>query len=227
MVRPICGHTEYQEANSSRPQWRNRKKLTWAVDETRIDRFPLDLETITEVCGEALDRWEKVGGLWFDHHDSPTADLIIQFWHPASEPGNMLADFQIPQGNNRALLGRVDPAEAWAVFSNWDPNRIDLTRTMCHEFGHACGHLHQRQGVGALLEPLYGRLTGPTQVDAYEQQVRYGAARSRPETGGGDTGDPGGEPGMKQQSIVLSPSLMGCELFAEGGVVKCRPISKE
>lgn len=223
----ICGHTKFQEANASRPQWRNRKKLTWAVDERNIEHFPIDYKSILEVCGEAFWRWEQVGGLWFDHHDSPTADLILQFWHPEAEPGNMLADFMIPQGDNRALLGRFDPKEAWRVFNNWDPDHIDLTRTACHEFGHGCGHLHQRQGIGALMEGLYGRITHPTEIDGYEQEVRYGPARARPETGGGDTGDPGPGPTLEQQSIVLTPSLFGCEIYADGDVLKCRKIAKD
>lgn len=199
----FCGVKDtLQSLGGNRPKW-NKRLLSWGVQDGKLG--PLEKSDITNVFGEAFDRWAAVCGLRFEHIDSPDSDIVVFLGHPDNRPGGVLADQELPDGTDRQRRMRIDKAEQWAVFNNWVQGKIDLTRTVCHEIGHGIGISHLDEF--ALLAPMYGRVTHPQSGDIYEAELRYGKPQTRPTPGP----DPDPEPGDIVQQFHVS-------VFANGSV---------
>lgn len=176
----ICSVPSVAESNNQVCKWDKApgQVVTWGSAIQDGDLGELTREQVQKSIEEALHRWEEVCGILFEELDSQEADITLYANLPNPGPGGTLADSELPCGPDRLLRQRYDTDERWGIFNNNDPNRIDLTRVICHEIGHAIGIFHI--SPGNLLAPTYSSITHPQTGDIAEAMRRYGPPQSRP-----------------------------------------------
>lgn len=180
--RQICSVPTIAQANNQVCKWEKSDTgatVTWGSAIQDGDLGELTREQVQKSITEALNRWEEVCGIRFEEFDDPSADITMFANLPNPGPGGTLADSELPCGPDRPLKQRYDRDERWGIFNNDDPSRIDLTRVICHEVGHAIGIFHI--GSGNLLAPTYSEIIKPQTGDIAEAQRRYGPPRVGPD----------------------------------------------
>lgn len=209
MGRQICSVPTIAQANNQVCKWEKSaagQVVTWGSAIQDGDLGELMREQVQAAIAEALNRWEKVCGIRFEELDSADADITLWSNLPNSRPGGTLADSEVPCGPDRPLKQRYDKSEEWGIFNNNDPRRIDLTRVVCHEIGHAIGIFHI--GSGNLLAPTYSEITHPQTGDITEAMRRYGPPQAGPV-------DPPPDNGSAIHKVKL--------VFADNGQVRWEP----
>jgi predicted Zn-dependent protease len=120
----------------------------------------------------AYDKWADVCGLEFkESSGSQDADILI-ITKRLDGPGGTLADAQLPPGDNRQLLMRLDN-EAYTLTDNPSTGKqIDLGRVLLHEGGHTIGIGHLSSGN--VMQPSYSRLVELELGDIKAAEFLYG-----------------------------------------------------
>lgn len=178
--RRVCGVTAQQIALAQRgiSQWANKRRLKWYV----ADRLRgLSLETMTAAYHQAFGSWQAVCGLVFEQtFEQPLADFVVLTRRIDGASG-VLAEHELPNGNDRPIRGWFDIDEQWVVSPT--PGRsIDLVAVATHEFGHGIGLGHEEtRRTTALLDPIYDpRIRVPQEWDIAQAQMRYGLPVEEP-----------------------------------------------
>lgn len=134
--------------------------------------------------------WSDVCGVTFDLTTDANVYDIVVTTGPIDGAGKTLAWSQLPSGSGQSLQQKYDAGEPWIVALNPPGNRIDLTRVVAHEIGHAIGIPHI--GGGNLMAPMYSTsIRGPRGGDIVEAVQRYGLPKPTTPTPTPDT--PSGE----------------------------------
>lgn len=136
-------------------------------------------EAMKAVVQTAFDRLAAVCGIVPRYTDTARTARIVINAASMDGPSGVLADSMLPCGNTRQCVQRYDSGEKWTIDDGPAAGRIDLTRVVAHELGHACGISHI--GPGNLMSPTYSQtIIGPQAGDIAELRRRYGPPKSRP-----------------------------------------------
>ncbi|MEO2047861.1 MAG: matrixin family metalloprotease [Pirellulales bacterium] len=151
-------------------KWEGKTHLKWWIG----DRLPgLSLAELTAAYCQAFANWQAVCGLTFQQTASQADADFFVLTRPIDHEGSVLAEHELPNGDNRPLRGWFDVNERWDDDGNVLPNEIDLVAVACHEFGHGIGLGHIADGN--LLAPYYDPdIRKPQESDIAEAQRRYG-----------------------------------------------------
>lgn len=148
----FCGARpqELGRARSGQMRWQKARDLKWCIS----SRLP-------QIAYENQVRWTAwafhqyrlaLNGLFSYRQvlEEADADIVLTTFH--DRPNGVLADMQLPPGDDRALLGRFDRAEPW----DKTPQAVQYKLTALHEFGHAHGmsHIDDRRAP-SVLDSVY------------------------------------------------------------------------
>jgi hypothetical protein len=206
----FCEFQQKEEARGGLCKWDMRPPVVpWFSTVRDGELGGLSAAGVRGAIEEACSRWEAVCGLsFFEAQSHKHALLVISAGIRGEGPGGTLAWSELPCGPDRQLAQQYDRKERWVIADNAPSNRIDLTRVICHEVGHAIGISHI--GSGNLLAPTYStRINRPQAGDIVEAQARYGrpAEKRKPEPA-----DPPKEKPQGQITLILRPDgLIGWE----------------
>ena len=175
----FCGVSErlLEEANARQSRWVNKRKLTYC----RVDRLPgLTADILDAAYAMAFGHWQAICGLTFTPTlDKHGADFQI-LARKIDRGGGVLAEHELPPGNDQPLRGWFDTSEAWTNQSPPGAGKIDLIAVATHEFGHGLGLSHTNK-PGNLLNPYYDpKIRTPREWDIAEAQARYGPPVEEP-----------------------------------------------
>lgn len=144
---PFCGALpgELNNARRGLSRW-TKRKLAWIW----IDRIPgLTAEKQIGDTKWAFAQWAAASNGYFEFMqaaDSRQADILLTTTR-LDGAGRVLADMQLPPGDNRQLRGRFDTGEQW-------DRQIRFALVLLHELGHAMGIDHIA-GALAVLNAMY------------------------------------------------------------------------
>lgn len=166
----FCGMTQQlsDEARARQYKWANKRKLQYAIVSQLAN---IDMPAL---CRAGYDKIQRVCGLEFIlTQNSTQADIVITT-AKIDGPGSVLADHQLPLGNDVQLLGRFDRGEFWSSSRPVPPNTVPFDTTFLHESCHGCGLPHT-QVPNSLMNPFLNQsLTDLTAWEIEELKTRYG-----------------------------------------------------
>jgi hypothetical protein len=183
LVIPFCGALpgELNRAGRGQSRWRNKRQLKWAW----IDRIPgLSIDKQIADTEWAFAQWSTAcnGFLEFSAAKGDNAAKLCDILLTTTRldgPSRVLADMQLPPGDDRQLRGRFDTGEAW-------DKQIRFDLVLLHELGHAMG-LDHISGALAVLNAMYNpRLSELQPADVaemlriYPEAVNYQPTPSQP-----------------------------------------------
>lgn len=175
-VTPASLEQARRRRRGSVSKW-NKLDLKWWIGD-RLPGVPYD--DLVMAYHTAFAQWQAVCGLTFEQTNSSSEADFHVLARPIDGSSGVLAEHQLPNGNDQPLGGWFDTGERWDADGNVQPNEIDLLAVACHEFGHGIGLDHL--SAGNLLAPTYDpRITKPQQGDINEAEARYGPTRKEPE----------------------------------------------
>lgn len=184
----FCGQHDQGFAIDGRTySWPPGSHLTWSFNFTRLGSLTADdiRQAITAALTEISNAC-NVTHEYVENFNAANIKITLQRLDGAS---GVLADCQIPVGNvsvNKTdLLMRIDDSEAWGLFENPPPGKIDFYRVFLHEALHAHGLGHKPSNVNepALIAPMYSRTIRNLQpADKAELVRRYGEPKTQTPT---------------------------------------------
>lgn len=175
----VCGVSEnlLEEAARRQAQWVNKRRLKWFVGGRLTG---LTLEVLTAAYREAFANWQAVCGLVFEQTDVSAAADFVVLTRKIDGKNGILAEHQLPPGNDMQLKGWFDLGETWDGTLPLAAGAIDLVAVATHEFGHGIGISHTNV-AGSLLEPFYSpRIRTPQAWDISQAVARYGPPVEEP-----------------------------------------------
>lgn len=197
----FCGVPPAQLAAAARGvyRWQNVRAISYFWMDRVSGMTPAQQLEATE---SAFAQWSTAlnGFLTFSRAPSRAAANIVLTTRGIDGTMGVLAEMQLPPGDDRQLVGWFDTAEAWN-------RQIMFPLVLLHELGHALGlgHIPGRQGL-AVLNPTYNpNLTAlqPTDIAAiraiYPEWINH-----RPEPTPEPTPEPEPEPGPVQGQITIN-----------------------
>lgn len=165
----VCGVRDSEMARDSICRWPS-PDITYAI--TGI--VPgWSKEQYRAVVRESFDSWQRVCGIQAREIDTSDANLIISVGRGRRSnfdgPGGTLAWCELPCGNVRQCLLRMDLDERWTQ---------DLVpKVLKHEIGHGIGIKHIDPRIGrALMNPVISEISEPQPLDIAEAVKLYGPA---------------------------------------------------
>lgn len=174
MTTPItqpgfCGCSEnlLELARTGNYRWNKRDLAFCIVDRvTRISQA--DFEAVIE---DGYLEWAKHCDLTFTRvKDQRQADLLV-LARRIDGRGGILAEHQLPPGNNMQIRGWLDLGEAWTLGM--------LAAVWKHELGHGLGLSHT-DTPNSLMNPFYNpAIATPQQWDIDAVQKLYGPAKPK------------------------------------------------
>lgn len=191
----FCGNTE-KISLDRRHKWMNRgdsgRPITWWF-EGGMSRIPTP--RILLAIKRACKQWGDECGIHFKQASGDRDADILIITKRLDGSGGTLADAQLPQGNNKRLLMRLDD-EAYVLTDSPNTGRsIDLGRVLLHELGHTIGIGHLNSGN--VMQPSYGQFTSLQKDDIKSSLFLYG--KDVPD----DPPDPPDPPSEKDIVIVV------------------------
>ncbi len=176
----FCGQVDQGYAIDGRTcSWPRGSHLTWGFNFTKLGSLTAD--DIRQAITAALKEISDCCNITHEFVANANAANIKITLERLDGASGVLADCQIPVGNvsvdRTQLLMRVDDSEAWGLFENPPPNKIDFYRVVLHELlhGHGLGHKPDSVPDVALIAPLYSRAVRHLQpADKAELVRRYG-----------------------------------------------------
>ncbi|MEO2046463.1 MAG: matrixin family metalloprotease [Pirellulales bacterium] len=168
----VCNKTLELHGKRRRGQiakW-NKTHLLWFI----ADRLPgISIETLTAAYKEAFASWQAIAGVTFQQTASQSNADIVLLSRPIDQESGVLAEAELPVGDDRQLRMWLDTAESWDQDGNVLQSEIDLVAVIAHEAGHILGIGHISEGN--LLAPYYDpSIRNPQQGDIAEGLKRYG-----------------------------------------------------
>jgi len=131
---------------------------------------------LAEAAELAIALWNGLSGLRLEMTTNPKTANIITRPFRLDGRGNILAQCQLPCGfvqPSSQMLCDVDLAEAFVIAQNPPQGRIDIVRTLGHEYGHGWGCPHI--GAGNLMGSTYSNsIWKPQDLDIVQLRSRYG-----------------------------------------------------
>lgn len=144
----FCGAAPNQlnRARARVMRWNQKRELKWSIAD-RLAGITIDQQIAdTEWC---FEQWAKASNGFFSYQRIDNAALadIVLTTRRIDRPGGVLAEMQLPPGDDRQLVGWWDTSERWAQAGFY--RAVTL-----HELGHAHGLDHiTAPGVVAVLNP--------------------------------------------------------------------------
>lgn len=115
----------------------------WPAERRTVTVRFVDGDQVQQAAVRVLVRqfWNRASGLQFVFVDEPPADVRVTFLQAGnwSHPGNYCLD--VPEPLPTMCLSAVQSESRLA----------DVRRVVLHEFGHACGYLHEQQSPNAAI----------------------------------------------------------------------------
>lgn len=152
----FCGARPQELARAARGvmRWNRQRSLEWCI----ADRLPgMEFEQQIEQTKWAFQQWQEATNGYFTFTQvtsTAKADIVITS-RRIDRAGGVLAEMQLPPGDDRQLTGWFDLSEQW--------NRSIQYPLVClHELGHAMGMDHI-SGALAVLNPIYNPQLGKLQ----------------------------------------------------------------
>ncbi len=163
----FCGISEnlLSLAATGKYRW-NKRDLTYCI----YDRVPgIAADDFADVIGAGYQAWAKVCDLRFTQvTDYRKADLLV-LARRIDRKGGILAEHQLPPGNDMQLRGWLDLSESWTLDM--------LLGVWTHELGHAVGLSHTNV-ANSLMNPFWNpAISTPQRWDIDATQALYGAPK--------------------------------------------------
>lgn len=162
MTEPIhfCGQIEAVRGNQGRWQKALRGEvITWRWAGPPLPQ--LGDREVHAAVEEALANISSCAGLRFAQtRQGMTADITMHTG-PIDGPKGILAYSHLATGDDRPLSQKYDRDEKLVIAVRPPQGYLDFLAILTHEWLHALGLDHDREGSGALMEPAYvpGRRT--------------------------------------------------------------------
>lgn len=163
----FCGISENMLSLAKTGQYRwNKRDLTYCI----YDRVPgIPADDFADVIGTGYLMWADICDLRFSQvTDYRKADLLV-LARRIDRKGGILAEHQLPPGNDMQLRGWLDLAESWTLEM--------LLAVWTHELGHAIGLSHI-DTPNSLMNAFYNpAISTPQDADIKAARALYGAAK--------------------------------------------------
>lgn len=169
--QPFCGQVAASEFSNHRPKW-NKNEVSWGIHPSIASIAGIPRASLRVMGEKATAEVSGQCGLRFRYVDGSDCDILtVQM--KSDGPGNVLGLTDLPPGDGRQLLLRIDFVEAFVIAVNAPSSRLDLYRIWLHELMHALGVFHIQ--TGNLLAPFYSASIAHLQGgDVAELVARYG-----------------------------------------------------
>ena len=136
----FCGNSEQmmEEARSRAYQWRNKRRLSYFLASQVVG-----VTNFAQTCQEAYDKISAVCGLSCSPAQSLAAADIVIYTRKIDGPGGVLAEHELPPGNDQQIRGWIDKGDS---YTNTIPpgNKILFPAVFLHESLHGCGLPHTK-----------------------------------------------------------------------------------
>ena len=165
---PRCGCVDVQQLGTEAvtARW-NKPEIRWFV-RNYLDGLQANQQE--QIFAAAFDSWRPHGGLKHTRVTQERDADIVFFCSRIDGSGRVLAQAQLPPGNDQPIWLQIDTGEVWKVGGTPSGLEILLLNVVSHELGHNFG-LDHTQTRGQLMLPVYSpAVASPQQEDA----ARYG-----------------------------------------------------
>lgn len=193
----FCGISEnlLSLAATGRYRW-NKRDLAYCI----YDRVPgIAADDFADVIGAGYKAWAAACDLRFTQvTDYRKADLLV-LARRIDRKGGILAEHQLPPGNDMQLRGWLDLAESWTLDM--------LLGVWTHELGHGVGLSHTNT-PNSLMNPFWNpAISTPQTWDIEAVQALYGASKPANPTQPPVQPSPG-SPSSFTGMVEIPPGLM-------------------
>lgn len=200
----FCGISEnlLSLAATGKYRW-SKRDLAYCI----YDRVPgIAADDFADVIGAGYRAWSAVCDLRFTQvTDYRKADLLV-LARRIDRKGGILAEHQLPPGNDMQLRGWLDLAESWTLDM--------LLGVWTHELGHGVGLSHTNT-PNSLMNPFWNpAISTPQNWDIEAVQSLYGAPKPANPTQPRPTPSPGSPSsftGMVEIPAGLMPGVYQLE----------------
>lgn len=179
----FCGAAPEQlnRARARIMRWSKKRELKWSI----ADRLPgMTLEQQIDDTAWCLTQWSEASNGFFSYQriDNPALADIVLTVRRIDRPGGVLAEMQLPPGDDRQLQGWFDVSE------NWKQPKF-YRATALHELGHAMGLDHITNALAVLNPTLNMALAGLQKADVasllaiYTEAANYKPTQPTPKPG--------------------------------------------
>lgn len=166
----FCGASPSQlnRARARMMRWNQKRELKWSIAE-RVAGITIEQQIAD--TGWALDQWSEAsnGFFTFQRIDNTALADIVLTTRRIDRPGGVLAEMQLPPGDDRQLVGWMDTAEQWKQAGFY-------RAVILHELGHAMGLDHITNQLAVLNPTLNMALKGLQAADVQSLLAIYSEA---------------------------------------------------
>lgn len=178
-----CAPEQLNRARARVMRWSQKRELKWAI----ADRIAgITVEQQIDDTAWSLQQWSEAsnGFFAFQRIDNAAQADIVLTTRRIDRPGGVLAEMQLPPGDDRQLVGWMDTSERWGQPGFY-------RATIFHEIGHAMGLDHITNALAVMNPTLNMALKGLQAADVqsllgiYPEAVNYKATQPGPVPGPG------------------------------------------
>lgn len=179
---PRCGCGDVLALRRGQYRW-NKKELAWYVRSYYPGINNREQDEIFDACYKS---WQAVCGLSFTKVNREAQADIVIFSSPIDGPGRVLAQAQLPPGNDMQLWCQIDSRD---IFRKHGQNRAGayLYNTFNHETGHNLGLDHSPTSSDLLFFQYQDQIKDPQNGDIRRVVGLYGQPTVSVPNGGNGT----------------------------------------